>query len=82
MQRTNRYYTHSYNDDFYRKWEVHLGDMQSEEERDVLLTVNLPSTDCSTATVLKSSIKYFCTVDSSYKSFDTEMTVNRSGMFS
>lgn len=55
--------------------------MQSEEERDVLLTLNLPSTDSSTATVLKSSIKYFCTVDSSYKSFHTEMTVSRSGMF-
>ena len=63
----------------FREWKVQLGDIQSDEERDILLLINLPySTDSSTTTVLKSSIKYFCVVDSSYKCFKTEMSVNRS----
>ena len=65
----------------FRQWKVQLGDIQSDEERDILLVINLPSTDSSTTTILKSSIKYFCVVDSSYKCFKAEMSVNRSGMF-
>jgi predicted secreted Zn-dependent protease len=64
-----------------RKWKVNLGDIQSDEERDTLLVINLPSADSSTTTILKSSIKYFCLIDSTYKSFEAEMSVSRSGMF-
>ena len=55
--------------------------MQCEEERDVLLTFNLSTTDSLTTTVLKSSIRYFCVIDSSYKYSEAEMSVGRSGMF-
>ena len=72
---TDRNYT---SDNEKIQWKVQLGDIQSDEERDILLVINLPFTDSSTTTILKSSIKYFCVVDSSYKCFKTEMSVNRS----
>ncbi|CAB3982076.1 Hypothetical predicted protein [Paramuricea clavata] len=65
-------------DDTKKKWKVQFNDMQSEEERDVLLTIKLPRTDSSTTTILKSSIKYFCVIHSSYKYSEAEMSVNRS----
>ena len=53
--------------------------MQSEEERDVLLALNLPPTDSSVTSCLKSSIQYFCVIDSSYKCSAADLSVNRSG---
>ena len=62
-------------------WHINLGDLQLEEQRDVLVTLNLPPVASSNNSrcILKTSVKYHCITDSAKKDLQGEMVVKRSG---
>ena len=60
--------------------EIPLGDIQSEEERDIVLELLLPSLEAPhEGPVLKVSLSYFNVVTSALENAECEMVANRSG---
>ena len=60
--------------------EVPMGDLQSEEERDIVLEVKLPSLPTpQQALVMKASLSYFNIITSSLDTVTFDLIVNRKG---
>ena len=57
-----------------------MGDLQSEEERDIVLEVKLPSLPApQQALVMKASLSYFNIITSSLDTVTFDLIVNRKG---
>lgn len=60
--------------------EIQLGDIQSEEERDIVLELSLPAVDGpQEVSAMKASLSYFNVVSSTLDTVDAELVVRRSG---
>ena len=60
--------------------EILLGDLQSEEGRDIVLTLILPALEASEqACVLKATLTYFNVIRSAMQVASCELVLNRSG---
>jgi len=56
---------------------VHLGDLQSEEGRDILCKVSLPSCEAGSANIIKATISYFNVLESIQVDIEQIITINR-----
>ena len=61
--------------------ELSLGDLQSEEGRDVVLEIVLPALAAPTQdTVLKATLSYFNVISSTMETASYELAINRAGI--
>lgn len=60
-----------------------MGDIQSEESRDIVLELELPPTPSGTASeqmfLMKAGVTYFNIITSQLESVDCKLTTNRTG---
>ena len=60
--------------------EIQLGDMQSEEERDIVLELSLPAVEGDQeGAVLRARLSYFNVISSTLDTVDAELVARRSG---
>ena len=60
--------------------EIPMGDLQSEEERDIVLELKLPALPSPTQdTVLRSTLSYFNVINSELDTVQSELVLSRGG---
>ena len=60
--------------------EIQLGDIQSEEERDIVLELSLPAVEGDQeGAVLRARLSYFNVISSTLDTVDAELVARRSG---
>ena len=72
--------THPHTPSHFLSCEIPLGDIQSEEERDIVLELKLPVLPSPQPdTTLVTTLSYFNVITSALDTLTTELTVNRTG---
>ena len=69
---------------FFARCEVAMGDLQSEEERDILLEMKLPAVaaDTSAVVILQAKLVYFNVITSNMTSVDCNLSIERNSEYS